>query len=67
MKLLSKDKLQKLTTSRLLAYKNALLKVPETPNWYEDTSMSKMNPKWIETYTCVKEILSSRKHIEEKK
>jgi hypothetical protein len=32
-KLLTRERMQKLNTKRLLAYKNSLMKVPEGPDW----------------------------------
>ncbi len=66
MKLLDKEQLQKLTTQRLLAYKNILMQVPEKPNWGDSlfTKITKEHPKWRETYAAVKEILKTREHVE---
>lgn len=66
MKLLSKEQLQNLTTPRLLAYKNKLMQVPEA-SYLENTSppkFSKSDPQWQETYTVLKEVLSTREHVE---
>ncbi len=63
IKLLSKEKLEKLTTKRLLAYKNTLLKVNETSNW-DDKTLNKESLEWKEVYNNVKQILSKRENIE---
>ena len=64
---LTKEELQKLTTKRLLAYKNKLMKCPETPNWdeYNRPVMNKQDPKWQDLYAMVKEVLSSREHVDD--
>lgn len=60
---LSKEKLEQLSTKRLLAYKNSLMKYPDGPN--EDGSgMNKSFESWKITYNLIKEILSKREHIE---
>lgn len=66
VKILTREQLEKLTTKRLLAYKNKLLKVPEEPNWDEanNTRINKLSKEWIDLYSLVKEILSKREHIE---
>ena len=64
MNLLSKEKLLTLTTQRLLAYKNKLMKVHESPDWDDSASMSKEHKDWQETYKNLKEILSTREHVE---
>ncbi len=63
IKFLSKEKLLKLTTQRLLTYRNKLLKVHETPDWGNPNSMSKEHPMWQETYQNVKDILSTRENV----
>ncbi len=70
MKLLSKEELKKLTTKRLLAYRNAIYKVPETPDWDggmvsnpEDSQLNKTDPEWQETIRNVKEILDTRENV----
>lgn len=65
MKLLTKEQLEKLTTKRLLAYKAALMVVPEKPNWDEEEELlNKTSPEWKATYAMVKGILSEREHVE---
>lgn len=63
MAVLSKEKLEKLTTKRLLAYKNSLLRYHNTSDWDQET-FSKESLEWQETYKIVKEILSAREHVE---
>ena len=68
MKLLNKEQLEKLTTSRLLAYKNKLMMVPETSNWDEPTAqITKDTVVWQETYLDLKEVLKTREHVERDK
>ena len=65
MKLLTKEQLEKLTTKRLLAYKDALMKVPETPNWDDpEERLNKTSYEWKITYAAVKGVLSEREHVE---
>lgn len=65
VKLLTKDQLQKLTTKRLLAFKNALMNVPEGPNWEPSDypRIYKSHPDWQRLYKDVKAILATREHI----
>lgn len=65
MKMLSKQELEKLTTKRLLAYKNKLMQVPEGPSFDEDNvdRMNKQNVEWQHAYFLVKEVLSTREHV----
>jgi len=65
MNLLTNEQMKKLNTKRLLAYKNALMKVPEGPNYYEDNveRLNKTSPRWQDTYFHVKTILASREHV----
>lgn len=63
-KFLSKEELDKLTTKRLLAYKNSLMKVPEEPNLENDDRMNKTRPEWKKQYHLVKSVLSTREHVE---
>ena len=60
---LNKNALKTLTTKRLLAYKNKLMKVPETPDWNGPNSICKTSPSWVETYQNVKDILSTRENV----
>jgi hypothetical protein len=65
MKLLTKKELENLTTPRLLAYKNKLMQVPETPNWDEPTyRICKADVEWQQVYAVVKEVLATREHVE---
>lgn len=65
IKFLTKEELEKLTTKRLLAYKNKLMKCPEGYDWEPDSSyrITKQDPKWQEIYSLVKDILSKREHV----
>lgn len=68
-KLLTREEMSKLTTKRLLAYKNSLLRVPERAVhiMYDTTQrMCKDDPKWKETYKVCKEILATREHVQRK-
>ena len=62
-KFLSREQLEKLTTKRLLAYKNKLMDFPEEPSW-DSSRMNKSEPEWKQVYSELKEILASREHIE---
>lgn len=69
MNFLTRDKLEALTTPRLLAYRNRLLKVP-TPDPHDPDQPVKGTTKelgWLITYTSVKEILATRPHVSRKK
>ena len=64
MKFLKIQQLEKLTTKRLLTYKNALMKVPEGPSWDGcNDRINKTTPEWIETVASIKNILSTRDHF----
>jgi hypothetical protein len=65
VKVLNREELEKLTTARLLAYKDKLMKVPEEPNWDEcDYSrINKLSPEWRNLYHLVKSVLSGRENI----
>jgi hypothetical protein len=65
---LSRDKLEKLTTKRLLAYKKMLLSYPEGPSWEEHNvfRMNKQDHRWQEVYSIVKEILATRENVNAK-
>lgn len=67
VKFLSKAELEKLTTKRLLAYKNQLMTAVETPNWDEcdDDRVNKTHPEWNQVYRDVKEVLATRENVEE--
>jgi hypothetical protein len=67
MNLLTKEQLEKLTTPRLLAYKNKLMRVPESPNWDEPSyQLNKTDARWQETCAAVKAVLETREHVEKK-
>ena len=62
---LTKEQLEKLTTKRLLAYKNKLMKYPETKNWDDPNGrMSKEHQVWKNAYQDLKDVLSTRENIE---
>ena len=62
---LTKVQLQKLSTQRLLAYKNRLMKVHEAPDCGNlDESRQYRDGVWQSTYAAVKCILASREHVE---
>ena len=64
--LLSRQKLESLTTPRLLAYRKSLLKVYEDDggNYPNECIWHKQTPEWQEHYALVKEILATREHRE---
>lgn len=66
IKILSKDQLEKLTTKRLLAYKNKLMDVHDHPDWDYPGGFSKEHPDWQKLYTDVKDVFSKREHVEKK-
>jgi hypothetical protein len=47
---LTKFQMERLTTARLLAYKNKLI--------------TKSHPSWQEAYKNIKEVLTTREHVE---
>jgi len=65
---LSKEKLEKLSTKRLLAYKAKIMKTPDesTDSWglAEPNGWSKEHPEWQRVYADLKAILATREHIE---
>jgi predicted heme/steroid binding protein len=63
VKILTREQLEKLTTKRLLAYKNKLMDVHEGPNWDEGSyqGLNKTDEEWKSLYALVKEILAARK------
>jgi hypothetical protein len=63
--LLTKEQMQKLTTMRLLAYKNRLMKVPESESG--DGSLNKQSPVWIKVIAEIKEILATRENVDKNK
>ena len=65
--LLTKDHMLTLTTKRLLAYKEKLLRYPDfAPDYIisSDEMMTKSHPLWMEAYQNVKDILATREHVE---
>jgi hypothetical protein len=68
MKVLSKEQLEKLTTKRLLAYKNKFLAVPdvcaERCLCDKEVVMSKVHRQWSRTYSEIKAVLATREHVE---
>lgn len=71
-KLLNEEQLNKLSTKRLLAYRNKLLSYHETGcdtcddiECFENQIMlSKIHPEWRKTYKIVLNILAGREHVE---
>jgi hypothetical protein len=69
-RLLTKHQMGKLTTPRLLAYRDRLLSVHEGPDdsvRYEgaaDETLHKQRPEWKATYAECKRILAFRGHVE---
>jgi hypothetical protein len=65
---LSKEKLEKLSTKRLLAYKNKIMKTPDssTDSWglTDPDGWSKEHPEWQRAYADLKVILATREHVE---
>jgi hypothetical protein len=60
--------MEKLTTKRLLAYKNSLLTCVDEPDvdsydGFYSTRPNKKDPRWQETYATAKSILATREHI----
>jgi hypothetical protein len=78
MKILTLQEMEKLTTKRLLDYKNKLLTVsdrrcsicqpgddcPDIQERLKDGCFIKSSPLWQETYANVKDVLKDRKHLE---
>jgi len=60
---LTKEQMEKLTTKRLLAYKNKLMQYPEGPDWDTNEGMNKSHSEWKQTYQNLKDILATREHI----
>lgn len=69
-KILSFAEMEKLTTQRLLAYRESLYKVPEGPSHEEtlyggkDTSLHKQTPEWRAAMASLKAVLAKREHVE---
>lgn len=80
MRLLTTEQLEKLTTQRLLAYRNSLLKCNEWPNDDNGAGLEyskvairdgnnyvglyKNSPLWKAAYAELKRILATREHLE---
>jgi len=67
--MLTESQLCRLSTQRLLAYRNKLLQYPDSISTYHyvDGYFNwKKSPEWIETYALVKKILAERPHLETK-
>jgi len=68
-KLLSREEMEKLSTKRLLAYKNSLYKYPEGPSYEEqhyggkDYGLYKSHPNWQAAMKLAKEVLAERENI----
>lgn len=62
MKFISKEKMEKLNTKRLLAYKNKLMQVPEL-DFCDCNKLNKNNKDWQETFFNLKDVLAYREHI----
>jgi len=68
-KFLTVAEMEKLTTERLLAYRNKLYKVPEGPSHEEtiyggiDTQMHKGHPEWQKAIVLVKAVLATRENV----
>ena len=68
-KFLTREELEKLSTKRLLAYRNSLYKYPEGPSHEEtiyggiDTQMHKLRPEWKTAMSALKEILADRENV----
>lgn len=60
---LTEAQLQKLTTKRLLAYKNKLM-IAVDGNSCSTDNFYKNNPEWQQCYNTLKIILATREHIE---
>ena len=67
MKKLTKEQLEKLTTPRLLAYKNSWMKTHDTADWVDlcvpPNGWSKQHSEWKEHHALIKEILSTRENV----
>lgn len=68
-KLLSFAEMEKLTTQRLLAYRDSLYKVPEGPSHEEttyggkDLDLHKQSPEWKVAMASLKAVLAKRGHV----
>jgi len=64
--ILTREQLEALTTPRLLAYRNSLLRNYEDEGWGDPPEWHKQHPEWKAHYAMVKEILAERPHVEKK-
>ncbi len=73
VKMLTAEQLATLTTPRLLAYRNRMLKVREGPHWdvvhghgdpVTQTEVTKQSPEWQEAYELLKSELGKREHVQ---
>lgn len=68
-KFLTREEMEKLTTKRLLAYRNSLYKYPEGPSHEEtiyggvDHQMHKQRPEWKEAVAVLKAVLTTRENV----
>jgi len=62
-KLVTKEKMEKLSTSRLKVYEETLLIIREHSQWGKSESIKnkQYESKWEDTYAACKEILASRR------
>ena len=64
-KLLTAEQLTTLTTPRLLAYRDKMLKVNEGPHWDGGGSeITKQSPEWQKAYELLKVELEKREHVQ---
>jgi len=65
LKILTDSQMKLLSTPRLIAYKNRLLRVHESPDWdcMGIQQMSKQHPQWKQCYAECKAILGARPHV----
>ena len=64
---LSIEQMKKLTTKRLLAYKNKLMSYHETPDLGGDiNSTSKSSDSWKEAYPNIKTVLATKENLKKK-
>jgi len=63
---LSIEQMNKLTTKRLLAYKNKLMSYHETSDWDDIDSISKSSDSWKEVYANIKTVLATKENLKKK-
>jgi hypothetical protein len=68
-RLLTREKMEKLTTKRLLAYRDSLYTVPETAgiNDIDGLYIHKGHDAWKATMSELKSILDTREHVVKKR